>query len=118
MLAEGGDAAIAAGVEGAGPIAGYPADAPQLAAAPAEIEEGLAELLAINDVALELSQALAVAGVVRLTDLALFVSDGGIPLSWGSALLAFIRSHPGNAGLPDAPAHKVSCSIVTLVSHH
>ena len=61
----------------------------------------------MSGVAPELSQALAVAGVVKLTDLPLFTSEGGTLISWVSALLSPVRAHPGNGGLPDSLAHKV-----------
>ena len=101
------EAAAAGGADGPAPPAVHPPAVQDPAAAPAVIDEGLLDLLAMNDVAPELSQALAVAGVVKLTDLHLFTSEGGTPISWGSALLSLVRAHPGNGGLPDSLAHKV-----------
>ena len=74
---------------------------------PVALDEGLSNLCASSDVTGELCQALSNAGLSKVSDLSLFISEGGTPVSWGSALLALIRTIPANGGLPDSLAHKV-----------
>jgi hypothetical protein len=119
-----GDAAQPGDAAGAPPaVAGPGLQAPALAGpglqapaldlglqAPAlpELEGDLGDIVMSEGTPDELIAALKRAGITTVADLELFKGENGGPLDWAQSSIVHLQSTPGNEGLANSLAHKVS----------